>query len=126
MEPPKNLRIELKPYAHLRDDDGCVLARDYIHAGKLEFILTAVSDKLKTAAASPLTTIECRIRELLSPCIDTRAPYAKVLIVELAKLVYDEGEACAKLAEDMSRFRDSEIANAIRARHAADTPPSEG
>jgi len=37
-----NLRVEQEPYPHLRDDEGCVLARDFQHEEKLEFILTAV------------------------------------------------------------------------------------
>lgn len=39
--PPKNLRVEQEPYPHLRDDEGCVLARDYQHPEKLAFILAA-------------------------------------------------------------------------------------
>jgi hypothetical protein len=42
MKAPKNLRIELEPYPHLRDDDGCVLANDYINDDKMAFILEAV------------------------------------------------------------------------------------
>lgn len=52
MIPPKNLRIEFEPYAHLRDDDGCVLASDYVHADKLKFIFEAVAEKLQREAAT--------------------------------------------------------------------------
>jgi hypothetical protein len=38
---PKNLRVEMHPYPHLRDDDGCVLATDYIFDEKIDFILQA-------------------------------------------------------------------------------------
>lgn len=44
---PKNLRLELEPYPHLRDDVGCVLARDFIHADKVKFILEAVAEKIE-------------------------------------------------------------------------------
>jgi hypothetical protein len=36
---PKNLRVAQEPYPHLRDDDGCVLARDYISLPKMAWIL---------------------------------------------------------------------------------------
>jgi hypothetical protein len=39
---PVNLRVETSPYPHLRDDEGCVLAADYIHVEKVQFILDAV------------------------------------------------------------------------------------
>lgn len=42
MQAPINLRIEYNPYPHLRDDKGCVLARDYVHVEKMEYILEAV------------------------------------------------------------------------------------
>lgn len=42
MKAPINLRVEEDPYPHLRDDEGCVLARDYQHTEKMEFILEAV------------------------------------------------------------------------------------
>lgn len=47
-EAPKNLRIEWEPYPHLRDDDGCVLASDYIHEEKIQFILDAVNRAIKS------------------------------------------------------------------------------
>lgn len=40
---PKNLRVCNNPYPHLRDDDGCVLARDYADLGKLAYIMDAVA-----------------------------------------------------------------------------------
>lgn len=40
---PINLRIAPDPYPHLRDDEGCILARDYIHVGKLAWILAKVN-----------------------------------------------------------------------------------
>ena len=40
--PPKNLRVCNYPYPHLRDDDGCVLASDYVDFTKLAYILKAV------------------------------------------------------------------------------------
>lgn len=43
---PKNLRIESEPYLHLRDDEGCVLASDYINDQKMAFVLEAVREKL--------------------------------------------------------------------------------
>ena len=39
---PLNLRVEMDPYPHLRDDDGCILAKDYYNPEKLAFILDAV------------------------------------------------------------------------------------
>lgn len=41
--PPINLRVEQEPYPHLRDDQGCVLARDYQSPAKLAYILNAVN-----------------------------------------------------------------------------------
>lgn len=46
MKSPINLRIEHQPYPHLRDDEGAILARDYIHLDKMEFILEAVKEKI--------------------------------------------------------------------------------
>ncbi len=46
MKMPVNLRIEHWPYPHLRDDEGCILATDYIHPDKMEFILEAVKEKI--------------------------------------------------------------------------------
>ena len=43
MTKPKNLRLELHPYPHLRDDEGCVLANDYIDDAKIAFILAVVA-----------------------------------------------------------------------------------
>lgn len=42
MKAPVNLRVEMFPYPHLRDDEGCILANDYQNLDKLEFILEAV------------------------------------------------------------------------------------
>jgi hypothetical protein len=42
MKAPKNLTIEYEPYPHLRDDEGCVLAADYVNTGKVDFILEAL------------------------------------------------------------------------------------
>lgn len=39
---PKNLRVASYPYPHLRDDEGAVIARDFMHLGKLAFILDAM------------------------------------------------------------------------------------
>jgi hypothetical protein len=39
MKRTKNLRLEMDPYPHLRDDEGCILARDYVNHRKIEFIL---------------------------------------------------------------------------------------
>ena len=43
--------------------------------------------------------IQDEIKWLISPAIDVRAPFAKYLVVALAKLVTDEREACAKTAD---------------------------
>lgn len=43
MKPTKNLRVELHPYPHLRDDDGCVLANDYVYQEKIDYILYCVA-----------------------------------------------------------------------------------
>ena len=43
MKKPTNLRLEENPYTHLRDDEGCVLARDYVNQEKIDFILAAVA-----------------------------------------------------------------------------------
>lgn len=42
--PPKNLRVCNYPYLHLRDDDGCVLASDYVDFAKLSYILKMITD----------------------------------------------------------------------------------
>lgn len=39
MKKPVNLRVEQWPYPHLRDDEGCVLANDYVHQDKVDYIL---------------------------------------------------------------------------------------
>jgi hypothetical protein len=39
---PLNLRVATFPYPHLRDDEGTVLARDFMDLGKLAFILDAL------------------------------------------------------------------------------------
>lgn len=43
---PINLRVATYPYPHLRDDEGCVISRDFMHLGKLAFILDAL-DQVK-------------------------------------------------------------------------------
>lgn len=43
---PVNLYIAAEPYPHLRDDGGCILARDYVDDRKMAFILAAVQEKL--------------------------------------------------------------------------------
>lgn len=45
-----------------------------------------------------MTTTE-RITDILAPAIDAKAPYAKVMIGMLAKLVEDERDACATRLE---------------------------
>ena len=52
MKAPINLRVEQDPYPHLRDDQGCVLASDYIHDEKLAFILAAVREKIERDAVN--------------------------------------------------------------------------
>lgn len=47
MKRPINLRVEQEPYPHLRDDEGCILARDYQNPEKLAYILAAVEAYLK-------------------------------------------------------------------------------
>jgi hypothetical protein len=49
MKAPINLRVEWEPYPHLRDDEGCVLARDYLHDEKMKFILEAVREAITKA-----------------------------------------------------------------------------
>lgn len=46
MKAPKNLRVERDPYPHLRDDDGCVLSRDFVDEDKMAFILNAVEEQI--------------------------------------------------------------------------------
>lgn len=46
-EAPVNLRVAEHPYPHLRDDGGCVLARDYYRPRLLAFILLAVQEKIE-------------------------------------------------------------------------------
>lgn len=48
---PKNLRAPIDPYPHLRDDDGCVLARDCIDPDKVAYILNAVNGHAGLVAA---------------------------------------------------------------------------
>lgn len=52
MRAPVNLRVEQEPYPHLRDDEGCILARDYQNKEKLDFILDAVRAALAKATGS--------------------------------------------------------------------------
>ena len=40
-----------------------------------------------------------QIAKILAPAIDARVPYAKVMIGMIQKLVTDEREACAKIAD---------------------------
>lgn len=47
MERPVNLRVEQEPYPHLRDNKGCILARDYQHVEKLNYILYCVKQAEK-------------------------------------------------------------------------------
>ena len=42
MKETKNLRVEMHPYPHLRDDEGCVLANDYINESKIDYILYCI------------------------------------------------------------------------------------
>lgn len=42
---PVNLRIAEEPYPHLRDDSGCILARDYVNLPVMAWILDAVGTK---------------------------------------------------------------------------------
>ncbi len=53
MKAPINLRVEQDPYPHLRDDEGCILARDHQNKEKLDFILEAVRRMIK-ASDGPL------------------------------------------------------------------------
>lgn len=48
---PVNLRIAEWPYPHLRDDSGCILARDYVNPGVMAFVLAAVAEKLEREAS---------------------------------------------------------------------------
>lgn len=43
----KSLRVEEFPYPHLRDDEGCVLAGDFINREKIRFLIEAVKEKLE-------------------------------------------------------------------------------
>lgn len=47
---PSGLYVAQDPYPHLRDEDGCVLARDYMSPAKLAFILEAVREKIAREA----------------------------------------------------------------------------
>ncbi len=47
---PVNLRIEPEPYPHLRDDEGCILSRDFGNWEKVSFILRAVDAAIAGAA----------------------------------------------------------------------------
>ena len=46
--PPSNLRVEMWPHPHLRDDAGCVLAGDCINFGRVAFTLAAVEAALQS------------------------------------------------------------------------------
>lgn len=68
-------------------------------------------------------TTEEKIAAILAQAIDARVPYAKIVIYEIAKLVTDEREACASIADALADSpSDHEagaalmIASAIRAR----------
>lgn len=58
-EAPVNLQVVNDPYPHLRDDEGCVLARDYAHNAKLAYILAATRDH-----ASQQSTITALVEAL--------------------------------------------------------------
>lgn len=46
----KNLRLESHPYPHLRDDEGCVLAADFVDREKVRFIIEAANKAAKEKA----------------------------------------------------------------------------
>jgi hypothetical protein len=48
---PKNLRVATFPYPHLRDDDGCVIARDFMDLRKLAYILAALQPEARPEGA---------------------------------------------------------------------------
>jgi hypothetical protein len=54
---PANLRLEWEPYPHLRDDQGCVLARDHLDPGKVAYILRAV----EVAKPAPVAPVKLRV-----------------------------------------------------------------
>lgn len=58
MKPPINLRVEQEPYPHLRDDKGCILARDFQDEAKLAFILQVVREKLAADTKRPPSPVE--------------------------------------------------------------------
>jgi hypothetical protein len=49
--PVNNMKVASDPYPHLRDADGCILARDYINVGKMKYVLECVytHEKLRSA-----------------------------------------------------------------------------
>lgn len=54
----KNLRLEREPYPHLRDDDGCVLAADFIDEKKVAALLSAVNDEPRYTLAEAKAEFE--------------------------------------------------------------------
>jgi len=40
---PVGLVVALEPYPHLRDEGGCILARDYVDMSKLAWIMDAIA-----------------------------------------------------------------------------------
>jgi hypothetical protein len=42
------LRIEMTPYPHLRDSEGCVLARDFVYLEKVDFIIRTIRQAAKS------------------------------------------------------------------------------
>lgn len=50
---PVNLRVAESPYPHLRDDSGCILARDCMHAPTMAFVLLAVQEKIERDSGTP-------------------------------------------------------------------------
>ena len=63
MKVPKNLRIEMHPYPHLRDDEGCIMANDYLYEEKLLFILTAVQVAGGSVKDGQLNELKSAIKE---------------------------------------------------------------
>lgn len=78
----KNVRIELEPYLHLRDDEGCVLAHDYEDVEKLAFMTRAanVHDDLLAACKTGLDLLLLNIAD-----DEARFPELAFIRAEIAK-----------------------------------------
>lgn len=73
------LSVDMDPYPHVEDADGVILARDYLHMGKMQYVLNAVNshEKLVEALGNfSMGGCEC---DVLNPCLSRWDPSKPIL-----------------------------------------------